>query len=63
MAGITAAISDNGANIDDVRVTTRSQDCREVLVDLDVWDLKQLNAVIAQLRTNKAVSKVERVNG
>ena len=39
------------------------QDCREVLVDLDVWDLKQLNAVIGQLRINKAVSKVERVNG
>ena len=63
LAGITAAISDNGANIDDVRVTARSQDFREVLVDLDVWDLKQLNAVIAQLRTNRAVSKVERVNG
>ena len=63
LAGITAAISDNGANIDDVRVVSRSQDCREVLVDLDVWDLKQLNAVIAQLRINKAVSKVERVNG
>ena len=63
LAGITAAISDNGANIDDVRVTSRSQDFREILVDLDVWDLKQLNAVIAQLRTNKAVSKVERVNG
>ena len=63
LAGITAAISDNGANIDDVRVTARSQDFRQVLVDLDVWDLKQLNAVIAQLRTNRAVSKVERVNG
>ena len=41
----------------------RSKDFREVLVDLDVWDLKQLNAIIARLRTNKAVSKVERVNG
>ena len=63
LAGITAAISDNGGNIDDLKVTARSKDFREVLVDLDVWDLKQLNAIIARLRTNKAVSKVERVNG
>ncbi len=63
LAGITAAISDNGGNIDDLKVMSRSRDFREILVDLDVWDLKQLNAIIARLRTTKAVSKVERVNG
>ena len=63
LAGITAAISDNGGNIDDIKVVSRSQDFREILVDLDVWDVKQLNAIISQLRLNKAVSKVERVNG
>jgi GTP pyrophosphokinase len=63
LAGITAAISDNGGNIDDLKVVSRSQDCRDILVDVEVWDLKQLNAIMARLRTEKAVSKVERVNG
>jgi GTP pyrophosphokinase len=63
LAGIAGAISDNGGNIDDIKVMSRSRDFREVIVDLDVWDLKQLNAIIAQLRSQKAVSKVERVNG
>ncbi len=63
LAGISAAISDNGGNIDDIKVMSRSRDFREVQLDLDVWDLKQLNAILAQLRTHKAVSKVERVNG
>ena len=63
LAGITTSISDHGGNIDDIRVMSRSQDFREVLVDVEVWDVKQLNAIIAQLRSQKTVSKVERVNG
>ncbi len=63
LAGITASISDHGGNIDDIRVLSRSADFREVLVDVEVWDLKQLNAIIAQLRGLKSVSRVERVNG
>ena len=63
LASIAAAIGDNGGNIEDLRVTTRSQDFREIVIDIGVWNLKQLNAIIAQLRAQRAVSKVERVNG
>ena len=63
LAAVTAAVSDNGGNIDDIRVMSRSADFREVLVDVEVWDLKQLGAVMAQLRAQKSVSRVERVNG
>ena len=63
LAGIASVIGDNGGNIEDLRVTTRSQDFRDLLIDLGVWDLKQLNSIIAQLRAHRAVSKVERVNG
>ena len=63
LAAVTAAVSDNGGNIDDLRVMSRSPDFREVLVDVEVWDLKQLGAIVAQLRSLKTVSRVERVNG
>ena len=63
LAGITSSISDHGGNIDDIRVLSRSKDFREVVVDVEVWDVKQLNAIIAQLRSQKTVSRVERVNG
>ena len=63
LAAITAAIGDHGGNIDDLRVMSRSPDFREVLVDVEVWDLKQLGAIMAQLRAQKTISRVERVNG
>ena len=63
LAAITGTVGENGANIDDIRVMSRSADFREVLVDVEVWDLKQLGAILAQLRAQKTVSRVERVNG
>ena len=63
LAAVTGAVGDNGGNIDDLRVMSRSPDFREVLVDVEVWDLKQLGAIMAQLRALKSVSRVERVNG
>ena len=63
LAAITGAVGDNGGNIDDIRVMSRSPDFREVLVDVEVLDLKQLGAIMAQLRAQRSVSRVERVNG
>ena len=34
-----------------------------VMIDLEVYDLKHLNAIIAQLRAKAVVANVERVNG
>jgi (p)ppGpp synthase/HD superfamily hydrolase len=44
-------------------VIGRSPDFRDLKIDLEVWDLKHLNAIISQLRTKTIVSQVERVNG
>ena len=32
-------------------------------IDLSVYDLKHLTAIISQLRAQKSVAKIERVNG
>ncbi|MBE7186441.1 MAG: bifunctional (p)ppGpp synthetase/guanosine-3',5'-bis(diphosphate) 3'-pyrophosphohydrolase, partial [Methylobacterium mesophilicum] len=63
LASIAAAIGDNGGNIEDLRVMSRSPDFRDMTIDVGVWNLKQLNTILSQLRAQKTVSKVERVNG
>ena len=63
LAEIAATVSDHGGNIDNITMTGRSPDFRDMLLDIEVWDLKHLNAIISQLRAKKVVSKVERVNG
>jgi GTP diphosphokinase / guanosine-3',5'-bis(diphosphate) 3'-diphosphatase len=63
LAEIAATVSDHGGNIDNITMTGRSPDFRDMVLDVEVWDLKHLNAIISQLRAKRVVSKVERVNG
>jgi guanosine-3',5'-bis(diphosphate) 3'-pyrophosphohydrolase len=44
-------------------MTRRSPDFTEMQIDLEVYDLKHLTSIIAQIRAKKVVAKVERVNG
>ncbi len=60
---IATAIGDMGANIDTIAINVISPDFREMIIDLEVADLKHLNSIITELRTKPVVSKVERVNG
>ena len=52
-----------GANIDTISFNAISPDFREIIIDVEVPDLKHLNGLITELRTKPVVSKVERVNG
>jgi guanosine-3',5'-bis(diphosphate) 3'-pyrophosphohydrolase len=63
LARIAQAISDTDGNIDNIRMKRRTPDFHEIVVDLEVWDLKHLNSIINQVRIQSNVSKVERVNG
>jgi len=42
---------------------SRSQDFRDIVIDVQVIDLSHLNAIMTQLKAKSVVSKVERVNG
>jgi (p)ppGpp synthase/HD superfamily hydrolase len=55
-------IAENDGNIDNIRMTRRAPDFTELTIDLEVYDLKHLNAIIAQLKAKKVVAKAERVN-
>jgi (p)ppGpp synthase/HD superfamily hydrolase len=63
LAQIAQVIAEHDGNIDNVRMTRRSPDFTEMLIDLEVYDLKHLTAIIAQIRAKKMVAKAERVNG
>jgi GTP diphosphokinase / guanosine-3',5'-bis(diphosphate) 3'-diphosphatase len=63
LAQIAQVIAEHDGNIDNIRMTRRSPDFTDCTIDLEVYDLKHLNAIIAQLRAKKVVAGAERVNG
>jgi (p)ppGpp synthase/HD superfamily hydrolase len=63
LAQIAQVIAEHDGNIDNIRMTRRSPDFTEILIDLEVYDLKHLTAIIAQLRAKPVVANAERVNG
>ncbi len=60
---IAGLIGETGANIDHVQFVNRSHDVRDIVLDLEVRDLKHLSGILSQLKQSSVVSKVERVNG
>jgi GTP diphosphokinase / guanosine-3',5'-bis(diphosphate) 3'-diphosphatase len=63
LAQIAQVIAEHDGNIDNIRMTRRAPDFTDVLIDLEVYDLQHLTAILAQLRAKPMVAKAERVNG
>ena len=62
LAQIAQVIAEHDGNIDNIRMSRQSPDFTEVTIDLEVYDLKHLNSIIAQLRAKHVVASAERVN-
>ncbi len=63
LAQIAQVIAEHDGNIDNIAMTRRAPDFTDVLIDLEVYDLKHLNDILSQLRAKPMVAKAERVNG
>jgi RelA/SpoT family (p)ppGpp synthetase len=61
LAKIASVIGDTSGNIDRLQMIGRREDFTDMLIDLEVWDLKHLRDIMAGLRTLSAVNSVERV--
>jgi RelA/SpoT family (p)ppGpp synthetase len=61
LAQVAQVIAENDGNIDNVRMERQSPDFTALTIDLEVYDLKHLNAIIAQLRAKPVVAGVDRV--
>jgi GTP diphosphokinase / guanosine-3',5'-bis(diphosphate) 3'-diphosphatase len=63
LAQIAQVIADHDGNIDNIHMSRQSPDFTSVTIDLEVYDLKHLTAIIAQLRAKPVVARAERVSG
>ncbi len=63
LADIAQVVASNDANIHTLSMVRTAPDFTEMLVDLEVWDLKHLNRLLSQLKENSSVSDARRVNG
>jgi guanosine-3',5'-bis(diphosphate) 3'-pyrophosphohydrolase len=63
LAQIAQVIADHDGNIDNLSMKRRTQDFTNITIDLAVWDLKHLNAIISELRAKRVISRAERVTG
>ncbi|HVW54035.1 MAG TPA: bifunctional (p)ppGpp synthetase/guanosine-3',5'-bis(diphosphate) 3'-pyrophosphohydrolase [Rhizobiaceae bacterium] len=63
LAEIAGVVAANDANIHNLSMVRTASDFTEMLIDLEVWDLKHLNRLLSQLKENPSVSEARRVNG
>jgi guanosine-3',5'-bis(diphosphate) 3'-pyrophosphohydrolase len=58
---VAQVIADNQANISGIRTVKSAPDFSVIVIDVEVYDVKHLNRLIAQLRARPVVSRVVRI--
>ena len=61
LAQVATVIGEHDGNIDSIDIVGQTHDFKEMLIGLEVWDVKHLNGIISQLRKNTSVSDAERL--
>ncbi len=63
LGGLTTVIGKGQANISNLKITNRTTDFFEMLIDVEVRDANHLTDIIAALRASSFVNSVERARG
>jgi len=63
LGAVTVIIGKAGGNIINFKITHRTTDFFDILIDVEVRDVKHLTMIIAALRAHGAISSVERAKG
>src|SRR5487761_714438 len=63
LGSLTTVIGKGGGNITNLKITNRSQDFFEILVDIEVQNVRHLTNIIAALRATPVINSVERARG
>jgi GTP diphosphokinase / guanosine-3',5'-bis(diphosphate) 3'-diphosphatase len=63
LGSLTTVIGKQGGNITNLKITNRSTDFFEMMLDIEVADVKHLTTIIAALRANPVINSVERARG
>jgi len=62
LAEVTQIIANNDTNIQNLSMVRTAPDFTEMIIDLEVWDLKHLNRIVSQLKEVRLLSDAHRVN-
>ncbi len=57
---LSTVVGRDGGNISNLKITDRSSDFFEMLIDIEVEDLKQLTNIVAALRATSVINSVKR---
>jgi GTP pyrophosphokinase len=60
---LSMVIGKNRGNISNLKITNRSLEFYDLLMDIEVQDLRHLTEIIAALRATPAINMVERAHG
>ncbi len=63
LAQVSQIIADHDGNIESISIKRISPDFSDTTIELSVWDLKHLNAIISELRSRSVVSNIQRDMG
>jgi GTP pyrophosphokinase len=63
LGSLTTVIGKNNGNIMNLKIVNRSTDFFEILIDVEVKDVKHLTNIIAALRATPAINSVDRARG
>ena len=63
LGALSTVIARNEGNITNLKITNRTQQFWEMLIDVEVRDLKHLTNIIAALRATPAINSAERARG
>ncbi|MCW5750144.1 MAG: bifunctional (p)ppGpp synthetase/guanosine-3',5'-bis(diphosphate) 3'-pyrophosphohydrolase [Alphaproteobacteria bacterium] len=63
LSALSTVIAKNLGNITNLKITNRSPEFFEMIVDIEVRDVKHLSNIIAALRADPAINSVERARG
>lgn len=63
LGSLSTVIGKNGGNIINLRIVSRSVDFFELLIDVEVGDVRHLTTIIAALRATPVINSVERARG
>ncbi len=63
LGALSSIVAGNGGNISNLKITTRNPLYFEILLDIEVEDVKHLTQIMAALRASALVEAVERARG
>lgn len=63
LAEVATIIANNDANIDTLSMVRTAPDFTEMVIDVEVWDVKHLNRLLSQLRKSPTVGTADRLFG